>query len=394
MHSLFADDTLDTMLFEFSRVPALLADSRGIVRRFNIAFRVLFEPVCSGCVGRHHSFLSSRLERHSMTPFFPLGSMTHRLGNETSAEDGTPCETPDLQVSRHWGSFQSPRFGSMSICVSELPCIHSDSGKWIGSLVSAEIVAVDAKRSYEDILDKTLSHGLLWEVYASSYDRILPELFFYQEALERHCAALADERIRTVIDVGAGTGLQMERLLRMGKTVTSVELSHAMLRRLRGRAVHAAYGSCVVLDDTAEDLPQLVSQSFDAATILLAFFDMRDPWRALREAQRLIAPGGTLVLTDPRASFQVEPLMRAAKEALLSSGKFSQLESDWNRIETVAPLIRDRVADVQTSVSAGDTDTPWNVENAYEYLKHEGYRDLTIVDSHLGNCATVIGKKP
>jgi ubiquinone/menaquinone biosynthesis C-methylase UbiE len=394
MHSFFADDTPDTMLFEFSRVPALLTDSRGIVRRFNIAFRELFEPVCSGCCGRHHSYLSSRLERHGMTHLFPRDGMARRLGYDTSAEDGTPCETSDLQVTRHRGDFRSPRFGNLSCCVSELPCIHSDSGKWIGSMVSVEIVAGDALNRFEAALDKALSHGLLWEVYASSYDRILPELFFYREALERHCAALADERIRSVIDIGAGTGLQMERLLRMGKTVTAVEVSRAMLRRLRGRAARAPNSCCFVIDDTAEDLPQLVSRSFDAATILLAFFDMRDPWRALCEADRLIVPGGIIVLTDPRATFQVEPLMRAAKEALVSSGQFAELESDWNRIETVAPLVRDRVARGQSYVADNADTGGWNVESAYEWLKDEGYQHLTIVDSHLGNCATVIGRKP
>src|SRR6185369_2568810 len=75
----------------------------------------------------------------------------------------------------------------------------------------------------------------VWASYAESYDHILPILPFYQEAVRRHVEALSGARIRSVIDVGAGTGNVAVHLASRGVNVTAMDVSGAMLDRLRGK---------------------------------------------------------------------------------------------------------------------------------------------------------------
>src|SRR5215469_12700897 len=75
----------------------------------------------------------------------------------------------------------------------------------------------------------------IWDAYAQSYDRILPILPFYREAVNRHVEALSVHGARRVIDVGAGTGNVAIQLARRGMSVTAIDISDCMLKQLRSK---------------------------------------------------------------------------------------------------------------------------------------------------------------
>jgi ubiquinone/menaquinone biosynthesis C-methylase UbiE len=224
----------------------------------------------------------------------------------------------------------------------------------------------------------------LWEVYAASYDCILCELPFYQEVVDRHCATMSTSGISSVLDIGAGTGSVTVRLLRGGKHVTAVDVNEAMLRRLESKITPEWSDRLTIIDDTAERLPHFPDAVFDGVTVLLAFFDMDDPIAALGEAQRVLKPGGTLVITEPRECWNLTELMTAAQEALRSRGVLERLANDWKRIQAIAPLVSDAVQDKQSRKSA---------EAILDILRRNGFTGLTFRESHLGNCATITGSK-
>ena len=64
----------------------------------------------------------------------------------------------------------------------------------------------EKKQKFDKAVAKQWRHEIMWEVYAISYDRVLPELFFYQEVLNRHFKEMSNNGIKEVLDVGAGTG--------------------------------------------------------------------------------------------------------------------------------------------------------------------------------------------
>ena len=247
---------------------------------------------------------------------------------------------------------------------------------------------------YEEAIDRRLSHEIMWEVYAASYDRILSELPFYQEVVERHCDAMSGSEIHSILDIGAGTGIATLRLIGLGKRVTAVDVNGAMLRRLFAKLGAGNSPLLSIVQDTAERMPQLGDGTFDGVSVLLAFFDMDDPWSALREAIRVLKPGGKLIITDPRSCFDVKELMSAAEQSLRSRNLLSVLGDDWHRIQTVAPLIRDTIDTIQSPAAKKQSESRWNAEEILQMLRTAGFRELKFLESHVGNCATISGRKP
>jgi ubiquinone/menaquinone biosynthesis C-methylase UbiE len=376
----------------------LLVDEGGTITEVNAAGRELFGVDVAGCRGQHYTYLVERLRpsiEGDLLPPHGIARVHLKLSSHEQRNEGlVTLETADLSMAVVECRYHSNRFGWLRLRVGELPCIDAVSGRCAGSIISLEPCDPPDASGLQRALDQRLSHEAMWEVYAASYDRILSEMPFYREVLERHCTAMAPRHIRTILDLGAGTGIPTLRLLDAGKRVTAVDINRAMLRKLRSKLDPACAERLTVIEDTAESLPHLANASFDGVSVLLAFFDMADPLSALREAQRLLKPGGMLIVTEPRSCFDVDQLMAAAEESLRAKGLLESLAGDWQRIQTVAPLIRDAVLHSQTRAPASPLSQVWHAEAIMEILGHDGFFNLTFRESHLGNCATIQGEKP
>lgn len=384
--------------FFYARTPMLLVDVSGVIIDLNAAFRELFGADAAGCRGQHFAYLVNRLRPKIDGDFLPPRgtAIAHFQTPRSEQGDETPpiLHTEDLNVAAVGCNYHSSRFGLSQLRVSELPRIDTASGMCAGSVISVELCYESDAFAFRAAVDRRLSHEVMWEVYAASYDRVLSEMPFYRDVLDRHCMALESAHVRTVLDVGAGTGIPTLRLLQMGKQVTAVDISRAMLQKLRSKVSQHYAGRLAVIEDTAESLPHLPDASFDGVSVLLAFFDMNDPLSALRESQRLLKPGGILIITDPRACFNVDELMTVAEESLREKGLIEELARDWQQIETIAPLIRDTISEIQTPTSATELEHGWNAEAIFEILRRDRFGNLTFRESHLGNCATITGNKP
>jgi ubiquinone/menaquinone biosynthesis C-methylase UbiE len=332
----------------YTRTPMLLIDPAGVIVDTNAATRELLGLDLAGCKGQRYTYLLNRIRLRTEGPLLPPDGVasTHFAtpGDDLYARE---LDTIDLRVAVGECRYHSARYGPVRLRVSEA-CIDTESGACAGSLASLEVTDLPTVPAFQTGVDRRLGHEVMWEVYAVSYDRILSELPFYQEVVERHHAAMSNPAISTVIDIGAGTGSVTVRLLGAGKRVTAVDVNRAMLEKMDSKR-EAGWGDrLTTIEDTAERLPHLRNGAFDGVTVLLAFFDMDDPIAALAEAQRVLKIGGTIVVTEPRANFNVVELMTAAEEALRARGHLDRLSRNWKRIQTVAPLVRDAVQDTQS----------------------------------------------
>src|SRR5215469_14239679 len=149
----------------------------------------------------------------------------------------------------------------------------------------------------------------VWEVYAQSYDSVLSILPFYREAVNRHVAALSIHGARNVIDVGAGTGNVAIPLAQRGIAVTAIDISAGMLKQLRSKAKVCPPGKLEVIEQDAQCLDRWPAGTFEGANVLLAFFAMEQPRRALKEVIRLVRAGGLVVITETRRNFQLQLLL-------------------------------------------------------------------------------------
>jgi ubiquinone/menaquinone biosynthesis C-methylase UbiE len=103
---------------------------------------------------------------------------------------------------------------------------------------------------------------------------------------------------RDVADLGAGEGALTLLIARFARTVTAVDHSPRMLRLIEEAAEGLKLDSRIrIVQGDLEALP-LPDASVDAAFLSQALHHAAQPDAAVREAARILKPGGTLVLLD------------------------------------------------------------------------------------------------
>jgi ubiquinone/menaquinone biosynthesis C-methylase UbiE len=128
---------------------------------------------------------------------------------------------------------------------------------------------------------------------AGQWDRLREDLFgahFHMQAL----LGLLDDTW-VVGDLGAGTGAVSAALASFVQRVIAVDNSAAMLQAARRRLQR--HSNVEFRRGELEDLP-LADDSLDAATLMLVLPYLAQPDRALREAARVLKPGGRVLIAD------------------------------------------------------------------------------------------------
>jgi len=222
----------------------------------------------------------------------------------------------------------------------------------------------------------------VWASYAESYDHILPILPFYQEAVRRHVESLTGAGTRRVIDVGAGTGNVAVQLAARGVQVTAMDVNGAMLDRFREKIQTGLRGRIEIVEQDAHSLNCWPEAAFDGANVLLALFAMHGPQQVLREIIRVIRPSGLIVVTEPRRSFQLKRLLDFVDDFVANHPSRDGLLKHWERVRN-ANLVLD---------PAGRSER-LSAEEMTDELATSGFMIHSVLDSHLGQCATICAEK-
>lgn len=145
---------------------------------------------------------------------------------------------------------------------------------------------------------------LRYTLWAPHYDRVT---HFHAER-RRSIGLLALRPGERLVIIGCGTGADLP-FVPPGVEVLATDLTPAMLRQAR---VHSRPGiDFQTMDGMALDLPD---GAFDAALLHMVLEVIPDPVRCLREAARVLRPGGRLAVFDkflPDGS-RPSPLRRSA----------------------------------------------------------------------------------
>lgn len=130
-------------------------------------------------------------------------------------------------------------------------------------------------------------------VAASFGEQLLPGRTW--EGLARGLARLCPRG--RYADLGIGDGMLTLILAETAEKVTAVDLSPEMLAALRSRAKQQGIANIETVEGDIEDLP-LPDASHDVVVMSQALHHVNDPDKALREARRVLVPGGALLVLD------------------------------------------------------------------------------------------------
>jgi ubiquinone/menaquinone biosynthesis C-methylase UbiE len=110
-------------------------------------------------------------------------------------------------------------------------------------------------------------------------------------------AALADRPFRSLLDLGTGTGRMLELFAPDIERGLGLDLSREMLALARARLERAGLRHCSVRQSDIYDLA-VPADAFDVVVIHQVLHYLDDGARALREAARVLRPGGRLLVVD------------------------------------------------------------------------------------------------
>lgn len=132
---------------------------------------------------------------------------------------------------------------------------------------------------------------------APEWDRIrslhAPEAVVEAAALD----ALGSKPIRNLVDLGTGTGRMLQLLAPRAARTVGLDASHAMLSVARSNLEKAGLRG-IELRQGDIYAPPFTRDTFDLVIIHQVLHYLDDPARAIREAARLVAPGGRILVVD------------------------------------------------------------------------------------------------
>ncbi len=212
-------------------------------------------------------------------------------------------QLPQSTVSRHLktltdgGWAQVRREGTSrlySLVADELDEPSADLWRVVKApLLAMPAVAQDRLRLTRVLSERRAESAAFFSRAAGQWDALRDDLFGSSFHLEGLLGVLDPSWV--VADLGCGTGRTSAALAPFVKQVIAVDASAEMLAAARER-LHGA-GAVDLRAGALEALP-IADRSVDLALLVLVLHHVGDPAVVLREAQRILAPGGRLLVID------------------------------------------------------------------------------------------------
>jgi ubiquinone/menaquinone biosynthesis C-methylase UbiE len=164
-----------------------------------------------------------------------------------------------------------------------------------------------------------------------------------------------------VLIVGAGTGLDLD-FLPLTIHLTAIDVTPAMLKQLERRAARTGRSVTARIMDARQ--LAFADSSFDAVVMHLILAVMPQPERGLREAVRVLKPGGRIAVFDKFLRDEERPSLKRRLLNVLAKPLFSDLNRRLGPLMAGTPL----VVEHDEPVALGGT-----------------YRAVTLIKPHRGS---------
>jgi SAM-dependent methyltransferase len=223
--------------------------------------------------------------------------------------------------------------------------------------------------------------------YAGSYDALYAEKDYAAECdLVEGIFRRADKPIRSLLDLGCGTGRHSVELARRGYEVVGVDLSEGMLERARRRAIGQAASSTTFLRGDIQTMR--LDRRFDAVLSMFAVVGYQLSDAAVRSTlanvRRHLQPGGVFIFdvwygpavmaVGPSERIKVVPIERGEIERRA----VGTLEPDGHVCSVKYELTRRQRGDPDATVFETHRMRYFFEEELGEFLKAAGLTLLTL----------------
>ena len=176
---------------------------------------------------------------------------------------------------------------------------------------------------------------LRYTIWAPAYNALVASVGF--DAARR----LSIDRLKLapgdrVLIVGAGTGLDLD-FLPSNVAITAIDVTPAMLKRLERRAADAGLPVTTHIMDARE--LTFPDASFDAVLMHLILAVMPEPERGVREAVRVLKPGGRIAVFDKFLRDEERPSLKRRLVNLIAKPLFSDMNRRFGPLIAGTPLV-------------------------------------------------------
>lgn len=329
--------------------PCYLLDANFFFLDWNIAFEEFIAKPLGLTLGDHGLDFVSRLANCEEV-------IEHSKATFGYGKANPPVDLEVLQI-------RTPAYGLMHLQKIASQIIDED-GTPVAWVVNLNFIKAENDAQLGKDFAATLQERLDWSRYAISYDRLLVPFDDYNQLVDRVVRLVGPAR--RCVDLGAGTGNCALRMLDSdpAREVWAVDASDSMLRflrkKLRSRSPQGSgYAErLITLRDDILSLRTLAnkSETFDAAILVNVLYAVHDPVACLRQAHRLLRPGGVLVVSTPHSETDVDALFARMRVVLERKRVFSNLRSNFDDAREIhqrmiGRIHRDKKEDIRRYVT-------------------------------------------
>jgi len=170
------------------------------------------------------------------------------------------------------------------------------------------------------ILNSKDGYNLLADYYAKK------EKYWDSFEKDKVLSLLGDIKEKKILDVGAGNGRLVSRLVDKGAEVTALDVSEEMLKKIKNKNVEKVVGE-------AEDLP-FVEDSFDIVIATFLIVHLKDLNRFFDEVYRVLKPNGLFLVTN--INQRKAPEIKVGKELIEVESYYHKPELVIEELESLA----------------------------------------------------------
>jgi ubiquinone/menaquinone biosynthesis C-methylase UbiE/DNA-binding transcriptional ArsR family regulator len=159
------------------------------------------------------------------------------------------------------------------------------------------VIVRDRERAQSVQEERQASAQSYFRAHAAQWDSIRALHVAEAEVEAAVSDALGAGPFGLLVDLGTGTGRMLELFGARFRRGLGLDLNPAMLAYARAKLERVGLGHAQVRQGNLYDLP-LADRSADAVVMHQVLHFLSDPQRAVREAARVLAPGGRLLVVD------------------------------------------------------------------------------------------------